>query len=410
MKKRLLIISIILLATIPFVGKGVKALEDNFVYVIDCPEGSHSVEKHKQMGLFQTAGDSQEDKNIQFLEEMRTCIPDDVGPIFNVDAWPDLGLGRDVYYCSDPATMQVGYSHTGEGYSKTSEAGFGDGSIFVLNKWKPADMCCPKEFPYFGWLALAGNVVCCADPPGTLDDVGLRKANLVCGNIKDTSTPVKGKEPTNNKYGVVGIPNILPGQTPLYNIDSYFPMSLFSEYVCSAEKCYVSNETLNMNGQDHSTSSKLGKKCVDNYGPDLIGQYCIAGESTTKEEYDLFIELGAGPVKACLDFDSEEKEICLACFKDCPTPGTCSYSSAGCIQTTSQGITVRIFQIGLGIVGALAIVRFIQAALLRQTADPSKIQESYDIITSVVIGIVVLLGSMVILSFIGEDILQMISF
>jgi len=109
-------------------------------------------------------------------------------------------------------------------------------------------------------------------------------------------------------------------------------------------------------------------------------------------------------------YSPEEQKVCMECYKECPLENSCSYSSLGCIQTTQDGIIIRVFQIGLGIVGALAIARFIQAALLRQTADPSKIQESYDIITSIIIGIVVLLGSTVILRFIGVDILQMMPF
>ena len=197
--------------------------------------------------------------------------------------------------------------------------------------------------------------------------------------------------------------------------DTTFFYPSTTSYVCNSPNCiYSSANQYNETNQGPYSLSDIQNKllvCTVDGATFIDPTYtCLKGSwylTSAINEWggDLGIFL------TCNNFvDKNEVTACLACYKDCPTANTCSYSSLGCIQTTQSGIVVRIFQIGLGVVGALAIARFIQAALLRQTADPSKIQESYDIITSIIIGIVVLLGSTVILRFIGVDILQMLPF
>jgi hypothetical protein len=65
---------------------------------------------------------------------------------------------------------------------------------------------------------------------------------------------------------------------------------------------------------------------------------------------------------------------------------------------------------GVGILGAVGIFRIMQAAILRQSADPKDIQESWDIIMSVIIGAVVMMGSLVILRVIGVNVLGILPF
>lgn len=97
----------------------------------------------------------------------------------------------------------------------------------------------------------------------------------------------------------------------------------------------------------------------------------------------------------------------MECIDDCDT---CVYSSLGCIDTTLNGVITTVMRIGLGVLGAVGILRIMQAAMLRQSADPKDIQESWDIIMSVIMGAIVLVASSLILRVIGVNILGILPF
>lgn len=149
-----------------------------------------------------------------------------------------------------------------------------------------------------------------------------------------------------------------------------------------------------------------------NPGPIPGGKYCYNGLVLTKDEIKEWGSL-LGLYGTCLDLAHEsDVNYCISCYKKCQGYATCPliYNSLGCIDTNPQGLVTRVFQIGIGIMGAVGIIRIMQAAFMRQSGDPAKIKESYDIINSVLIGALVLILGIVVLRFIGINVLQLLPF
>lgn len=141
----------------------------------------------------------------------------------------------------------------------------------------------------------------------------------------------------------------------------------------------------------------------------ILNYYCLGGDVLTEAEFDNYRE-NLGPYLVCREYkdsDAVEYDRCLACINTCPT---CIYSSLGCIDTTLNGVITTIMRMGIGVIGAVGILRIMQAAILRQSADPKDVQESWEIIMSVVLGTVVLLASSLILRVIGIDLLGILPF
>jgi len=181
--------------------------------------------------------------------------------------------------------------------------------------------------------------------------------------MKDVNTPYPSGESRNNlPTGQIG-PNPDPGFQP--------------------KLCIKSNDSAPIKGSS----------------PNM---YCIQGTILDQDTYDQWRSQLTEYVACKAFIDTSEAQACLDCLK-----GHASrvYSSLGCIDTEQNALIIRIMQIGIGIVGGIGIFRLMQAALLRQTADPAKIQESWDIISSVIIGLIILLGSIVILRVIGINVL-----
>jgi hypothetical protein len=336
------------------------------------------------MGLFKGPSATYDNENFAQMLRKQMCIGDNVKGIINSNI-----NAKEIIFCEkiDENAYDVGWDYTKGTWASTWFAEFN-----LTDK----NLCCPAKYSYFRDRGIGNTDTCCPPEVVSYNKVG-GDSQLSCGT-DSYGQNIPGK-------AAIG-KSVQLGEYPTGNFRFNEP----TIYSCAADYCYLVGEKLTNIGKVNETEDKNGKQCIDFYGQDTEGKYCIDGAFVTEEYYLDFMKIGPGAMIACNDFvDANEKTNCLNCYKNCTT-NDCSYSSLGCIQTTQPGIITRVFQIGLGVVGAIAIARLIQAALLRQTADPSKIQESYDIITSVVIGIVVLLGSMVILNFVGQDILQMIPF
>lgn len=379
----------------------VKVMADKFEPYLSCDTGF--VPYDDPAVKYQVSDGVSTSSVIEFFRNKKTCFnPDEIGAImdgFNigrVTIW-DPGM----YYC--PKDSVVGFDDNLGGYTNWGLGGLAGGR----------DFCCSSSHPYIRWGGGGGNYACCtSDRTGINVDPGRdwNKDPPSCG-ITSAGVNIDGEKPVKGfkDFAVLNNSARTFDNDPAYYCSENY---CFLKIDASGKFAYVRRSMAGGQSKTpRSVKDKADGKC-ENYLIDDYGVYCIAGDDVTQEEYETYVAIGAGAVNACNEYlpDNPERTTCLNCYKNCPTKDTCSYSSLGCIQTTQSGIIVRIFQIGLGVVGALAIARFIQAALLRQTADPSKIQESYDIITSIIIGIVVLLGSTVILRFIGVDILQMLPF
>ena len=153
-------------------------------------------------------------------------------------------------------------------------------------------------------------------------------------------------------------------------------------------------------------------------------KYCYDGQWKTYDEWQKLTTIpqgcqnivehyGADPPESAL----KELENCRKCYfgasfddegvTPTPRPGFV-YSSLGCIDVSRDGLITRIFQIGIGLIGGIMIVRFIQAALKMQTDNPEEIKEAQEMISSAVIALFVLVASVAILRFLGINVLNVL--
>ncbi len=109
------------------------------------------------------------------------------------------------------------------------------------------------------------------------------------------------------------------------------------------------------------------------------------------------------------DKDSEEYERCLNClFEDGDPEGEITgaiWTEIGCVDPSPAGIITRIFQIGLGLMGGIAILRVIQIAYLKQQGDPQKVEEASSMLTSLIAGLILMMLGVIILEFLGINVL-----
>ncbi len=86
------------------------------------------------------------------------------------------------------------------------------------------------------------------------------------------------------------------------------------------------------------------------------------------------------------------------------------YTAIGCVDTTQNGVIVRIIQIGIGIAGGLIIIRVGQAILLIQGADnPDKKKEGVEMITSAFVALLVIIFAAMGLKFLGVNVFRIFS-
>jgi hypothetical protein len=89
-----------------------------------------------------------------------------------------------------------------------------------------------------------------------------------------------------------------------------------------------------------------------------------------------------------------------------PISGRLYTDLGGCINASSTGSVVNtIVRVALGVMGGIVILRIIQGALTMQKGDPEGFQEGRDVITSALIGLLLLIFSAAMLNFLGINIL-----
>jgi hypothetical protein len=91
-----------------------------------------------------------------------------------------------------------------------------------------------------------------------------------------------------------------------------------------------------------------------------------------------------------------------------PISGRLYTDIGGCINASSTGSVVNtIVRVALGVMGGVVILRIIQGALTMQKGDPEGFQEGREVITSALIGLLLLIFSAAVLNFLGINILGM---
>lgn len=257
--------------------------------------------------------------------------------------------------------------------------------------------CCPEGFPYIRGMGL----ICCKS-----------EAPAACSLLPNLTCLTTG---CNSTYGKEGFYSDL-GEEP-------FPKATVG-YSCEETNCFTnkSNELIENEKRINLSSIEKSKYfCYASVGvamsvpPELVvpgDQVCFNGKFISKAEYERWGSL-IGLYASCMDSPNpSERERCAKCYEPCIGYDACPliYNSMGCVDTNPQGLITRVFQIGIGVIGAVGIVRVMQAAFMRQSGDPAKLKESYDIISSVVIGAILLIFGIVILRFIGINVLQILPF
>lgn len=91
------------------------------------------------------------------------------------------------------------------------------------------------------------------------------------------------------------------------------------------------------------------------------------------------------------EFDSEETGLI--------------WTEIGCVDTSPVGIITRIFQIGLGLLGGVGILRVIQIAVVYQSGDQEKIAEAQEMVVSLLAGMILMIAGITFLQFVGVNIL-----
>lgn len=88
------------------------------------------------------------------------------------------------------------------------------------------------------------------------------------------------------------------------------------------------------------------------------------------------------------------------------------WTAIGCVRTDSQSIVKKFLSVGLGIAGGIALLMIVAAGFLLSTSqgEPKRTQEARDLVTSSIMGLLFIVFSVVILQFIGVNILQIPGF
>lgn len=88
------------------------------------------------------------------------------------------------------------------------------------------------------------------------------------------------------------------------------------------------------------------------------------------------------------------------------------WTAIGCIPTSPQGIVQSLLRVGLGMAGGVVVLSVLAGAFMLTTSsgEPKKVQEAQELISSAIIGLLFVVFSVIILQFIGVQILRLPGF
>ncbi len=264
--------------------------------------------------------------------------------------------------------------------------------------------CCENGYPYLYENGVGTNMICCKQP-----GLDLKAGAKICTS-NDSGVEPKARIRLQSGEEMRGI---FSKATP--------------KYTCGIQDCFFQGEKP-AEGIKRGTYTKeqidsLGIQCYPDtssgdYQHLVVSEtfttpggskfYCVAGDALEPDEYEIWKDKLNAYV-GCKAFGNNTSEFnnCTSCLRQCID---CVYSSLGCVNPSMNGIISTIMRIALGILGTVAIVRIMQAAILRQSGDPKDIQESWDIIMSVIIGAVVLVSATLLLRVIGINVLGILPY
>lgn len=150
-----------------------------------------------------------------------------------------------------------------------------------------------------------------------------------------------------------------------------------------------------------------------------LGSPCLSGAATTPDPMDPSCKcINPVPTQAesltalnnfCQkQFYQKDRDACLNCIN---SGGV--YSGIGCIQTDlKQFIQKVVFSWGIGLAGGFALLCIIYAAFQMQSSqgNPEKLKKAQELITSCIMGLMLIIFSVFILRLIGISILKIPGF
>lgn len=107
-------------------------------------------------------------------------------------------------------------------------------------------------------------------------------------------------------------------------------------------------------------------------------------------------------------FKFEDRTACLACANDGGV-----FSGIGCVKTDAKKfIEETVFGLGIGLAGGFSLLCIIYAAFMMQSSqgNPEKLKKAQELITSCIMGLMLIIFSVFILKLIGVNILKIPGF
>jgi hypothetical protein len=85
------------------------------------------------------------------------------------------------------------------------------------------------------------------------------------------------------------------------------------------------------------------------------------------------------------------------------------YTAIGCVDTSQQGVVVRMIQIGLGISGGVILFRIGVAVTMLQSGNPAEIKEGQEIMTASIVALLIIVFAGLGLRFLGVNVFGLLS-
>jgi len=154
------------------------------------------------------------------------------------------------------------------------------------------------------------------------------------------------------------------------------------------------------------------------YGEQVV-KPCVSGHASTSDPADPSCVCvpetkTSNTLTALYNFCYDHKNVSerKACWEGCALKGGI-YTGLGCIQTdTKKFIEETVFGLGIGLAGMASLLCIIYAAFTMQSSqgNPEKIKKAQELLTSCIMGLIVIIFSVFILRLIGVSILRIPGF
>jgi hypothetical protein len=144
---------------------------------------------------------------------------------------------------------------------------------------------------------------------------------------------------------------------------------------------------------------KFSFEAVDECAENLCGEKTSAYLQQSQPNFDLCEQVS----------NSDAKDKCQECIGGVGTDGTRHiWTAIGCIPTEAEGIIKTLITLGLSLGGGVTLLLILAGAFRYSISagDPKAAEEAREQITSAVIGLLFIIFSIVILRFIGIQVLQ----